>query len=61
MDAQNESEILIKQLYAKDYTVSADNRVFEVPENGSLGLLAAGYEGLIAWRKKRVAVQLSRK
>jgi hypothetical protein len=27
--------------------------VYEIPPQGSLGLLAAGYEGLLAWRKKR--------
>jgi len=30
---------------------------FEIPEQGSLGLLAIGYAGLVAWRKKRKEVE----
>lgn len=30
---------------------------FEIPESGSLGLLALGYVGLVAWRKKRDELQ----
>jgi len=30
-----------------------DGKPFEVPEEGSLGLLALGYVGLMAWRQKR--------
>jgi len=30
-----------------------DGKAFEVPEEGSLGLLALGYVGLMAWRQKR--------
>lgn len=33
-----------------------DGEVFEVPEEGSLGLLALGYIGLMAWRQKRQEV-----
>ena len=30
---------------------------FEVPEDGSLGLLALGYVGVMLWREKRREVQ----
>lgn len=33
-----------------------EEKVFEVPEQGSLGLLALGYVGLVAWRNKRKEV-----
>ncbi len=33
--------------------------LFNVPVEGSLGLLALGYVGLIAWRKKRKEVKLA--
>jgi hypothetical protein len=32
-----------------------DGSDFEVPMEGSLGLLALGAKGLIAWRQKRMA------
>ena len=28
---------------------------YEIPVEGSLGLLAVGYRGLLAWREKRAA------
>ncbi len=30
---------------------------YEIPEEGSLGLLALGHVGLIAWRKKKQAIR----
>ena len=30
--------------------------VYEIPAEGSLGLLALGYRGLVAWRQKRAEV-----
>lgn len=30
-----------------------DGQLYEVPVEGSLGLLANGYQGLVAWRAKR--------
>jgi CO/xanthine dehydrogenase Mo-binding subunit len=30
--------------------------VYEIPVEGSLGLLALGYRGLVAWREKRAEV-----
>ncbi len=32
---------------------TADGQPFKVPVEGSLGLLALGYKGLIAWRQVR--------
>ena len=34
-----------------------DGKQFEIPVQGSLGLLALGYRGLVAWRAKRDAVR----
>ncbi len=33
-----------------------DGEDFDIPVEGSLGLLALGYVGLMAWRQKRHAV-----
>ena len=33
--------------------LTENGKPFEVPEEGSLGLLALGYVGLMAWRQKR--------
>lgn len=30
---------------------------FEIPEEGSLGLLALGYEGIMLWRAKKQEIQ----
>jgi hypothetical protein len=32
-----------------------DGKMFDVPVEGSLSLLALGYKGLMAWRAKRIA------
>ena len=34
---------------------------YEIPEEGSLGLLALGYVGIVAWRKKRIELKKQRK
>ncbi len=34
-----------------------DGQAFRVPVEGSLGLLALGYKGLIAWRQARFQYQ----
>jgi hypothetical protein len=34
--------------------VGPDGKPFEIPEKGSIGLLALGYRGLMAWREKRI-------
>lgn len=33
---------------------------FDIPEGGSLGLLALGYVGLMLWREKRREIQSSK-
>lgn len=37
-----------------------DGTITEVPESGNIGLLASGYKGIIAWRKRREEVHGSR-
>ncbi|GEM_PF-1440703 len=38
------------------YGITAkDGSVFDIPAKGSMGLLALGYRGLMAWREKRNA------
>jgi len=34
-----------------------DGEPFEVPQGGSLGLLALGYVGLMLWREKRQKIE----
>jgi hypothetical protein len=55
MDFQNIKDENIREFYNRDYKVfSADNQnEIEISIEGSLGLLASGYEGLIALRKVR--------
>jgi hypothetical protein len=38
-----------------------DGELFQVPPEGSLGLLALGYKGLIAWRQARRQYQMIKK
>ena len=33
---------------------------FEIPEGGSLGLLALGYIGVMLWREKRIEIQIEK-
>lgn len=35
---------------------SETGEVYDIPEGGSLGLLALGYAGVMLWRGKRAAV-----
>ena len=30
---------------------------YDIPEEGSLGLLALGYQGIVAWRCKKLGVE----
>ena len=54
-----DSQILINNLYKKNYEPTLENgQQYDIPASGSLGLLATGYTGLIAWRKKKAAAQL---
>ena len=41
--------------------ISVDGKPYEVPVEGSLGLLALGAVGLMAWRTKREEVEKHRK
>jgi hypothetical protein len=46
---------LIKVMYQEDLQITInDGQKFEIPPEGNLGLLAIGYKGLIAVRKKRI-------
>ncbi|MFT7588647.1 MAG: hypothetical protein ACI959_000859 [Limisphaerales bacterium] len=38
-----------------------DGKDFDVPVDGSLGVLALGYKGIMLWRQKREAVAAQRK
>lgn len=38
-----------------------DGQYFEIPEGGSLGLLALGYVGVMLWREKRKEAVAKRK
>jgi len=45
---------LIKNLYEEKNDIFAENgEKIEITKKGSLGLLALGYKGIIAWRKAR--------
>lgn len=49
-----ESAELLKKLADTKISIKAeDNKDFSIPKLGSLGLLALGYKGLVAWRKVR--------
>jgi len=48
----------ISDMNKKDDVIFLENGdVFDVPEEGSLGLLALGARGIIAWRNKREEVK----
>ncbi|MEZ5012829.1 MAG: hypothetical protein R2794_00925 [Chitinophagales bacterium] len=40
---------------------TSDGKPFKVPVEGSLGLLALGYKGLVAWRQARRQYQKTMK
>ncbi len=49
-----DSQKLIEQFYSSlPSFLDEKGHEFQVPESGSLGLLAMGYEGLAAWRNAR--------
>ncbi|NOQ26235.1 MAG: hypothetical protein GQ564_12800 [Bacteroidales bacterium] len=49
-----ESKELLKDLYSQDYHFTTpEGKTFPIPKSGTLGLLALGYQGLIAWRKQK--------
>jgi len=50
----NRGREILEEIKSRDYEIHDENgRVIEVPEKGSLGLLAQGYLGVLAVRKKR--------
>jgi hypothetical protein len=53
-----ETQHLIDQLYLSTPTTVflPDGQTTDVPDTGNLGLMAYGYRGIIAWRKKREEV-----
>ncbi len=56
------SKEIIEDLYKQNFVLKDENGdKFEIPEEGSLGLLAIGYKGLIAWRKKKIQVRKNEK
>ncbi len=36
---------------------TVDGKAYDIPEGGSLGLLALGYVGVMLWREKRHKIQ----
>ncbi len=56
-----QSEIEILKMYSADFDINAKSgQAFELTPSGSLGLLALGYKGLIAWRKKRNPIKIEK-
>ncbi len=48
------SKEILKNLYDKNEVFNTeDGKIINVNKDGSLGLLALGYRGLIAWRKAK--------
>lgn len=46
--------VRLKEMYEQNLEIKTVNgEDFEVPKEGSLGLLALGYRGIIAWRKAK--------
>lgn len=59
---QSISEKFIDQLYALNTQFTDEyGKPIDVPDSGSLGLLATGYKGLTMLRKKRGQTHLYRK
>lgn len=46
-----------KEEHGKRPTITQNGQPFEVPVMGSLGLLALGYQGWVAWQDKLEAVK----
>lgn len=45
---------ILEEIKSRNYEIRDEKgRVMEIPEDGSLGLLAQGYLGVLAVRKKR--------
>lgn len=50
-----------KKPLQKVVITTKEGELFKVPPEGSLGLLALGYKGLIAWRQARRQFQKAKK
>ncbi|MBN1925999.1 MAG: hypothetical protein JW798_09195 [Prolixibacteraceae bacterium] len=50
-----ETRIILDHIYSTTPTTMRlpDGSTVEVPDTGNIGLMAAGYRGIVAWRKKR--------
>ena len=56
------SKKILEDLYNQDFQLLTETgEQFEISEKGSLGLLAIGYKGLIAWRKKKNELKKQKK
>lgn len=53
------SKKLIEELYCEENNFMVNGKPWDIPEKGSLGVLALGYKGIIAWRKKRKELENS--
>ena len=54
MSKTKSSKEIINELIKSDFVFKDENgNTIDIPEKGNLGLLASGYKGLIAVRKKR--------
>lgn len=52
-DSAEAVQFEIKEFDQSIYLVNQENEVIEVPSKGSLGIMALGYQGHIAWKKAR--------
>ena len=49
-----DSAAIIKELYQKNYEFTLENgKKMDISVKGALGIISMGYQGLIAWRKKK--------
>ena len=55
MFADKKSNLRQQELPSSDELklTTSDGKKYEIPLEGSLGLLATGYQGIMAWRAKR--------
>lgn len=54
MEKKYNTKELIKKMYNESAKIQTiEGKSIEIPEKGSLGLLALGYKGIIAWKKKK--------
>ncbi|MBW8051164.1 MAG: hypothetical protein FVQ77_12655 [Cytophagales bacterium] len=59
---QGASKLRIKKDDTSEMSIiTEEGKKHEVPVEGSLGLLALGAKGLLAWREKREKVEKSKK